>query len=107
MFKHNMLSGCAGKQSELYTSAIISNALKEGECFWDLRLDRHYFTVLGTPNQLSDFMATGESPVKRFCFYLDNTLVTPPRTPGDYSTCEPIEEMIAYVRLLYANGFHA
>jgi capsule biosynthesis phosphatase len=104
LFKEGTLPGREGKLSELYTSAIISNALSEGHIFWALRLDRDDFTVLGTPEQLSNFMKTVKSVFKRFCFDLDNTLVTPPRTPGDYSTCEPIKNMIAYVRKLYAEG---
>ena len=104
LFREDKLSCNNGKISELYTSTIISTALSEGHSFWAFKLDPHDFKVLGTPKQLSDFKASHESPLRRFCFDLDNTLVTPPRTPGDYSTCEPIEEMIAYVRMLYAKG---
>ena len=41
---------------------------------------------------------------KRYCFDLDNTLVTFPLVPGDYSTCEPIPKNIAKLRHLKAFG---
>ena len=36
----------------------------------------------------------------RFCFDLDNTLVTYPKIPNDYSSVEPIEKTINFVRYL-------
>ena len=40
----------------------------------------------------------------RFCFDLDNTLVSYPQTPGDYSTVQPIAKMIQTVRQLKREG---
>ena len=34
----------------------------------------------------------------RFCFDLDNTLVTRPRIANDYTTVDPVTEMIQLVR---------
>lgn len=42
----------------------------------------------------------------RFCFDLDNTLVTLPKVPGDYTTVEPILRNIELVRQLHAAGHH-
>jgi capsule biosynthesis phosphatase len=40
----------------------------------------------------------------RICFDLDNTLVTPPSIPRDYTTVEPIPHMIALVQRLKREG---
>jgi capsule biosynthesis phosphatase len=42
----------------------------------------------------------------RFCFDLDNTLVTLPKVPGDYTSVEPIPRNIELVRQLHAAGHH-
>ena len=42
----------------------------------------------------------------RFCFDLDNTLVTLPKVPGDYASVEPIPRNIELVRQLHAAGHH-
>lgn len=48
-----------------------------------------------------------ENPTKkRFCFDFDLTLVTSPTIKNDYSTVEPIPEMIDLLRGLKAAGHH-
>lgn len=91
---------------ELYTSCVISDMIQSGRHFAALRLLCDDFTVLGTPAQLKDFMARTACPPKRFCFDLDGTLVTAPRIPGDYTTCEPIHHMIQYLQQLHENGHY-
>ena len=41
---------------------------------------------------------------KRYCFDLDNTLVTFPDIYGDYSTVQPIQRNINFVNLFETNG---
>ena len=64
---------------------------------------------LGTPLQIRAFCnslprrdISGKVRIRprRYCFYLDNTLVTFPRVAGDYSTVEPIPSMIEFLRYL-------
>jgi hypothetical protein len=44
---------------------------------------------------VEEFCATWpHQEAKRWCFDLDNTLVTHPTVAGDYSTCEPIPHMV-------------
>jgi capsule biosynthesis phosphatase len=63
--------------------------------------------VLGTPAQLRAFCIDQRSqPRLRICFDLDHTLVTAPRVPGDYSSCEPLSDNIAACRSLKAQGHH-
>ena len=43
---------------------------------------------------------------KRFCFDLDNTLVTFPIKKGDYTTCKPIKENIDFLNYLFNEGHY-
>lgn len=87
---------------EAYISKVIARMMEAGEDFRAVKVEN--FHVLGTPEQVIEFSkGRGEEP-KRFCFDLDNTLVTSPRTAGDYSTVEPIQETINYLRGLKEQG---
>jgi len=93
---------------ELYTSSIIAKMLQKSGDFQLIKLSPADFVVLGTPAQLQNFIISksdcGES--KRFCFDLDNTLVTSPILPGDYKSCQPISHVIDYVKRLYSGGHY-
>ena len=105
-YRQNM--NASGNQLELYTSSIIANMLENGGMFKPIRLKASDFKVLGTPAQLKSFIALKATsmPRKRFCFDLDNTLVTSPTVPGDYTTCKPISRVIDHVRRLHADGHY-
>ena len=66
------------------------------------------FHCVGTPIQLKSYcnryIETAE-PI-RICFDLDNTLVTYPDVPGDYSTVRPISRNIEFLKLLNRLGHH-
>lgn len=95
------------KVGEFYTSGVIKRMLGAAEPFAALRLRELDFRVLGTPAQVEAFCAGhAELPRLRFCFDLDNTLVSAPTTPGDYTTCLPIAENIAMVQELHRQGHH-
>ena len=65
------------------------------------------FHCVGTPMQLKIFCENYPEPSKRrFCFDLDNTLVTKPRVDGDYTTCEPIERNINFLKHLKSLGHY-
>lgn len=87
---------------ETYTSQVISRMISEGHEFRTATTDK--FHVLGTPEQAIAFSKSHAVEPKRFCFDLDNTLVTAPRSPGDYSTVEPIRETIGYLKRLKSMG---
>ncbi len=97
-------------KQELYTSSIVAQMLEKGKIFDAIKLNWADFTVLGTPAQLKEFITSKaviqEAVSKRFCFDLDNTLVTGPTITGDYTSCEPILHTIKYVRGLYASGHY-
>ena len=67
-------------------------------------LFRSDFYVLGTPQQIIQFSKTYKIDKKRFCFDLDNTLVTYPKIEGDYTSVEPIYETINYLKKLKEKG---
>jgi capsule biosynthesis phosphatase len=98
------------KVGEYYTSGVIKRMLeaKAGrEPFAALRLHEHDFHVLGTPAQVQAFCAAHpDVPKLRFCFDLDNTLVTAPQVPGDYTTCLPIPENIEMAQALHQQGHY-
>jgi capsule biosynthesis phosphatase len=87
---------------EAYISKAIDKMMLLGEEFRAIKVNE--FHVLGTPEQVIEFSRTSKAEPKRFCFDLDNTLVTAPRTQGDYSTVEPIQETINHLRGLKEMG---
>lgn len=90
------------RPSETYTSQVIAKMIEEGDKFGALRVEN--FHILGTPEQVISFSKSSSTAPKRFCFDLDNTLVTAPRREGDYSTVEPISDTINYLRRLKSRG---
>lgn len=64
------------------------------------------FNCIGTPNQLKSFSSNLNTSVKkyRFCFDLDNTLVTYPVVEGDYTSVNPINRTINFLNFLYNQG---
>ena len=88
---------------ELYTSLVYEEMLKDGIIISSELIEN--FSCVGTPLQLKIYCETNSTKgSKRFCFDLDNTLVTYPRIFGDYSTVEPIHKNIEYLKFLKENG---
>jgi len=100
--KETILSIGFSNTEELYTSQVIGKMISEGETFKAFEVKK--FSVLGTPQQIIEFSKTYPSEKKRFCFDFDNTLVTYPKIPNDYTSVEPIWETINYLKKLKENG---
>ena len=66
------------------------------------------FSCVGTPLQLKIYCSNFNDKIdkKRFCFDLDNTLVTSPEIPNDYSTVKPIYKNIEYLKYLKNSGHY-
>ena len=92
-------------KSELYTSFVYESMINDG-----IEINSEIiknFNCVGTPLQLKIYCESNRSTKqKRFCFDLDNTLVTYPKTQGDYSTVDPIHKNIEYLRFLKESGHH-
>lgn len=97
-------------KNEYYTSSCIKRMLNDNIKFEEIEIDKNHYHCLGTPLQLKLFYnnipriscINSNNIVEnmRFCFDLDNTLVTYPKISGDYSTVEPIEKTINFVKYL-------
>ena len=85
---------------------VIKRMINNGEIFTANKIQRQDFHVLGTPFQVKLFASERKNSFTpmRFCFDLDNTLVSYPRINGDYNTCEPLHNNINYLRHLKSQG---
>lgn len=98
---------------ELYTSLFVKYLITQGYEFSNVRIQSKDVHNLGTPLHLQIFCnnypihslySSHSYTPKRICFDLDNTLVTNPLTPGDYSTVQPIERNIQLCNYLKKLG---
>lgn len=104
-----ILNGGVGETGEYYVSNIIASMLEDKAKFKGIYVDD--FSCVGTPWQLEEFMKRIKLrpeliKKQRFCFDLDNTLVTHPEVRGDYSTVKPIWKNIKLVRELKEMGHY-
>jgi capsule biosynthesis phosphatase len=101
--KSVMVNGIKQK-NEYYISSIYSHLISENVIVKSHGIEN--FNCLGTPNQLKSFSSdiNTEKVKYRFCFDIDNTLVTYPKIAGDYSTVEPIQRVINFSNFLHSQG---
>ena len=105
-----VLDNGVGVGGEFYTSNVVSAMIREGVPFKGIRVDEDDFACVGTPAQLQCFLHSlkkrnrGMERKMRFCFDLDNTLVTFPITHGNYLTCRPRKENIEILKGLHKAG---
>ena len=92
---------CAGQ--ELYMSGLFTEMLDTGAPIQGIYFDGDVYHI-GSLKELTTSWPKIAKPVMRVCFDLDNTLVTYPQVPGDYSTVKPIESMISVARQMKADG---
>jgi dTDP-glucose pyrophosphorylase len=105
-----VLNSPDGGRNTLFLSNIINRMIGKGHAFVaNLCEDA---ADCGTPEKLELFMADVSAgraltlPKRRFCFALDNVLVTPPEVPGDYNTVRAIDKNVQLVRELHESGHH-
>jgi capsule biosynthesis phosphatase len=91
-------------EGELYISKIYERMIDDGIEIYSQKISN--FNCVGTPLQLKVYCSQNQDKTEklRFCFDLDNTLVTYPKIHGDYSTVEPIWRNINYVKFLKKLG---
>ena len=89
--------------NELYTSCVYDEMLKDGKEIYGCEVKD--FHCVGTPLQLKIYCNKNKEHTDlRVCFDLDNTLVTHPTTPGDYTSVLPIQRNIDFLKLLHTLG---
>lgn len=99
---------------EYYTSLVVDLMIKNNKKFEIGKINQKNYICLGTPLQVRLFCnnypkinsLTNEIKIKslRICFDLDNTLVTYPIVPNDYTTVQPIQKNIDYLKYLKKFG---
>jgi dTDP-glucose pyrophosphorylase len=99
-----------GSRTQYFLSNVINKMIAAGHGFVSNLAED--CAQCGTPEKLEQFMeqvSAGRAltmPKRRFCFALDNVLVTPPDRPGDLTTVRPIEKNVQLVRELKESGHH-
>jgi capsule biosynthesis phosphatase len=97
------------QKGEFYISSVVRQMIHESITFTGTLINKSQYICLGTPLHLKIFcnnLPNNNLLTKkyRFCFDLDNTLVTFPTINGDYSSVMPIQENINFVNYLKHMG---
>ena len=100
--------------NEFYTSVCIKLMIDDEIPFTASLVGKNNYHPLGTPLLLRQFCnnypkvssidGTINMKVLKFCFDLDNTLVSYPKVPNDYSTVLPIQKNINFLKYLKSFG---
>jgi capsule biosynthesis phosphatase len=102
------------QKGEYYTSNVIKEMIKDNIDFDNIEINKDNYHCLGTPIQLKYFynnyprvscLINKENIKKqRICFDLDNTLVTYPKIPNDYTSVEPVKKNINLLNYIKSFG---
>jgi capsule biosynthesis phosphatase len=89
---------------EFYFSQVYKLLIEKGEPILPIYVENTKH--VGTYTEIDQMIQSGEISAKklRICFDLDNTLVTYPEIPGDYSTVKPIKKMIDLLTFFKKSG---
>jgi len=87
---------------ELYLSLLFQKILVNSEKILGIKFNN--CNHIGTLNEINKIDNSFLVRKIRVCFDLDNTLVTFPQIPNDYSTVKPIYHMIKLLRKLKTEG---
>lgn len=107
IFKQYALK-CDQSLNEIYISHVYKKILEENlEVVYGQEISKSDYVCLGTPLQVIDFCRNNSANYKlKFCFDLDNTLVTYPKIKNDYTTVEPIQKNIDFLNHLKSQGHY-
>ena len=102
------------QNGEFYTSGVIKEMINDGHIFNNVLINQNDWHCLGTPIQVLQFYnnfpnvssINGKNCIEkmRICFDLDGTLVSFPRIKDDYSTVDPIQKNINFLKYLKTFG---
>jgi len=101
-------SQCDQSLNEIYISHVYKKILDEkSENVIGYEVLKNEYVCLGTPLQVIEFCRNNTiNSASKFCFDLDNTLVTYPKVNGDYTTVEPIQRNIDFLNHLKSQGHY-
>lgn len=91
------------KYSELYMSIAFQKFIEDNEPVNGIQFEGK-IQHIGSLNELKSSWEVIPKQNMRVCFDLDNTLVTYPQVPGDYTSVLPIPTMIELARRLKSEG---
>ena len=101
-------------KDEFYISNVIKLMITNKINIKNVSIDKKYWHCIGTPIQLKYFYNSypkiscinNKQKIKniRVCFDLDNTLVTFPKIKNDYTTVEPIQKNINFLKYIKSFG---
>ena len=95
------------ENGEYYTSCVIDLMMNDNYIFNANIINYEDFTCVGTPFQLKLYCSdinNHKEPIKRFCFKLDNILVTFFKVKSNNGTLEPIYKNIELLKYLKKLG---
>jgi len=101
-------SKCDQNLNEIYISHVYKKILEENEeTIHSHEILKSDYVCLGTPLQVIDYCRNNKIDYQvKFCFDLDNTLVTYPKVKNDYTTVEPIQKNIDFLNHLKSQGHY-
>lgn len=91
------------KKNEIYMSDLYRYLIKNNFTIKTIEFINQG-NHIGSLKELEESLTTIPQPKMRICFDLDNTLVTYPSKPGDYSTVRPIIDNIELAKKLHLQG---
>ena len=94
-------------KNEYYLSTVIKQLLVDKYIFTGYQVSNDHYHCLGTPLLVRLFCSKNQRNItkpKRYCFDLDNTLVSFPKIKNDYTTVEPVEKNIKFLKFLKQLG---
>jgi capsule biosynthesis phosphatase len=91
------------QKNEFYISNLYEFLIHKNVEVFSIEVESYH--SLGTPNQLRSFSSSFDNSEKlRFCFDLDNTLVSYPKIEGDYTSVDPLQNTINFLNFLHSLG---
>jgi dTDP-glucose pyrophosphorylase len=109
-----IISNNIRNKNEYYISNAIEYLIKNNNIFNDINIDINNYVCLGTPLHIRLFCnnypvinANNKKKIlkpKRFCFDLENTLLTYPKIKNDYKSVKPILKNINFLKYLKKMG---
>jgi capsule biosynthesis phosphatase len=93
----------SNNSTELYMSLLFQNMLEQNIIIKGVFFEGT-INHIGSLKELKQSWVSIQKPKMRICFDLDNTLVTYPSIPNDYSTVKPIFSMINLAKKLHSEG---
>jgi len=114
-YTQQILDNNIREKNEFYTSVVIKEMIKDNIQFSNINIHQNDYICLGTPLQLKHFynnypntscITDKDGLIKplRICFDFDNTLITFPKKDKDYTTVEPIQKNIDFLKYLKSFG---